>query len=244
MGEYDKTSTTGTDSNTWKRSRWSSLGWGIHCKSILPCDPDRCRYIDRRQCEEPPGDNRPCSFETRLFFYYLHGYDRQFQRARDVLGDDDYLALLNELAFLEVRLLRIKVRQNWLDLHWHEVKDDHDFVTKEVDRTFKYGTTARNRWAVIINALTQASLPPMHGLIDMFRVEWLKGWTEYGVGPACDIETREVSFERVWPNYRLNQFMKRVEIAAHIRPVEEDDDDLVIDPFVQFFESLKKPAPG
>lgn len=179
------------DPKTWQHSRWSAVGWGIHCRGFLPCNPTRCRYAERRGCSNPPGSGASCPFEVDLCRERVGAYSREFPRARGVLGDEVTLSLLRELALLDVRMLRVKIRMNWLELNIQELMRDPDTVEKETRLTFKYETTLRNRWLEIVERLREANKDPRADWPHIFYVQYVMT----GIGPACDLKTREVNYD-------------------------------------------------
>jgi len=211
------------DPETWQRSRWSAIGWGCHCKGVRPCFRDRCRYRDLIECEEHPGDGELCPHEVRLFAFCADGYNRQFWKARDVLGDKAYIDRVRELALIELRMHRVAMRLTWLEKDRYAAARDVDWFNGEIDRLFKYNRTTGNRLLRVLEELEVASLPPKHGLPHIFCVEWALKMVNYGIGPVCIIETREVTFDGVWENVRENRLHER--IRRCLDPDRQHDDD-------------------
>lgn len=163
------------DPKTWRKSKWSALGWGVHCKSLLPCNPERCRYNERRQCEYPPGDGNACPHEVAYFFEYLNGYSLQFKRAHYTLGRAAFSRLLFDLAMTEIQLLRLGLRENWVSLHARAlVAEDPEWLMHETTLTTRYERTTRNRWRALVGALSEAARDPYEGMADWERVMHLQ----------------------------------------------------------------------
>lgn len=185
------------DQATWSRSRWSRLGWGCHRHDVLPCMPVTCPYRERTGCGDvAPGNGRPCPFETFEARSLAVAYDREFGRARGVLGDSIYLDLVREMVICQLRLDRISMRDNWLDLNRAEALKDPGWFASENERLHRYHVTALNKWTAVRDRLREAAADPYAGWIDLFRVQYVL----HGVGPACDIASHEVSLDNtgVW----------------------------------------------
>lgn len=182
------------DPNTWKLSRWSRLGWGCHAADVLPCVPTRCPYRESQRCDDfAPGAGRPCRIELLEARRLAEAYDRQFARARIVLGEATYYPSIKELVILQLRIARINQRNDWMLLHLDEAKRDPDWWNRQWELTSKYHTTTLNKWGQAIARLKEASADPLLGWTDFERTQYIMS----GIGPACDIKTREHTLEHL-----------------------------------------------
>lgn len=156
--------------------------------------PATCPYSERTACGAlAPGGGKPCPFERCDARRLLTAYDREFGRARQVLGDEIYVQHVRDMVVLQLRLDRISLRDNWLDLHCEEALADVDWFNAEVSRLHRYRVTVFNKWVMLRDNLREAAADPLLGWIDLYRVQYVL----HGIGPACELATREVNLENV-----------------------------------------------
>lgn len=101
------------DPQTWKISRYSSLGYGVMINDVLPSvGPDRCVYSDRcAACYKTRCTaGGSCGAEQHLFDAFVASMNVAYSYARQLLTNAEYDSVARELAIVSLQMARLSAR--------------------------------------------------------------------------------------------------------------------------------------